>query len=67
MIGRLGPRFDRATETLHVQGAWAEPGAPADAGPAIAATLADLARWRGARAIVHEGPVPEQWRRAIRA
>ena len=67
VIGRLDPRFDRATETLHVQGVWAEPDAPADAGPAIAATLADLARWRGARAIVHEGPVPEQWRRAIRA
>ena len=67
LIGRLDPRYDKATSTLHVQGVWAEPGAPADAGPAIAATIADLARWRGAGDIVHEGPVPAAWRRAIRA
>jgi uncharacterized protein len=66
LIGRLDPRFDRATETLHVQGVWAEPDAPADAGPAIAATLADLAAWRGAASIAHEGPVPPIWRRALR-
>jgi uncharacterized protein YcaQ len=66
LIGRLDPRFDKATSTLHVQGVWAEPGAPADAGPAIAATIADLARWRGAGDILHEGPVPAAWRRAIR-
>ena len=53
--------------TLHVQGVWAEPDAPADAGPAIAATIHDLAAWRGAADIVHEGPVPPRWRRAIRA
>ena len=66
LIGRLDPRFDKVTKTLHVQGVWAEPGAPADAGRAIAATLADLAAWRGAGAIVHEGPVPTIWRRALR-
>ncbi|MEO8293471.1 MAG: crosslink repair DNA glycosylase YcaQ family protein [Actinomycetota bacterium] len=66
LIGRLDPRFDRATATLHVQGVWAEPDAPADAGTAIAVTIADLATWRGARDIVHEGPVPRPWRRAIR-
>jgi uncharacterized protein YcaQ len=67
LIGRVDPRFDRATGTLHVQGVWSEPGAPSDAGPAIAATIADLATWRGTREIVHEGPVPPAWRRAIRA
>jgi uncharacterized protein YcaQ len=67
LIGRVDPRFDRATGTLHVQGVWAEPDAPTDVGPAIAGTVADLAAWRGARAIVHEGPVPSMWRRAIRA
>jgi uncharacterized protein YcaQ len=67
LIGRLDPRFDRATETLHIQGVWAQPDAPGDAGPAIAATIADLARWRGAREIAHEGPVPAMWRRALRA
>jgi uncharacterized protein YcaQ len=67
LIGRLDPRFDKTTKTLHVQGVWAEPGAPRDAGPAIAATIQDLATWRGAGTIVHEGPVPPAWRRAIRA
>ena len=66
LIGRLDPRFDRATNTLHVQGVWAEPDAPAEAGPAIAATLADLATWKGAGTVVHEGPVPSMWRRALR-
>lgn len=67
LIGRLDPRFDRATGTLHIQGVWAEAGAPADAGSTIAATIADLATWRGAREIVHEGPVPPAWRRALLA
>lgn len=67
LIGRLDPRFDRTTGTLHVQGVWAEPGAPSDAGPAIARTMADLAGWRGAHDVVHEGPVPSMWKRAIRA
>jgi uncharacterized protein len=67
LIGRLDPRFDKTTKTLHVQGVWAEPGAPKEAGPAIAKTLADLAAWRGADDIAHEGPVPSMWRRALRA
>jgi uncharacterized protein YcaQ len=67
LIGRLDPRYDKATATLYVQGVWEEPDAPADAGPAIAATIHDLAAWRGAGDIVHQGPVPAQWRRAIRA
>ncbi len=66
LIGRLDARYDKASTTLHVQGVWAEPGAPAEAGPAIAATIADLARWRGADDIVHGGPVPAPWRQAIR-
>ncbi len=66
LIGRLDPRFDRAERRLHVQGVWAEPGAPKEAGSVIAATIADLAAWRGADDIVHEGPVPAMWRRALR-
>jgi uncharacterized protein len=67
LVGRLDPRFDRPSSTLHIQGVWAEPDAPADAGRAISATIADLAAWRGAREVVHSGPVPSMWRRAIRA
>ena len=64
LIGRLDPRFDKATSTLHVQGVWAER-EPGDAGPAIAATIAEPSRWRGAHDVVHEGPVPARWRRAV--
>jgi uncharacterized protein len=66
LIGRLEPRFDRATGMLRVQGVWAEPDAPAGAGPAIATTIAGLAAWRGAPEIVHDGPVPPMWSGAIR-
>ena len=67
LIGRLDPRYDRAERRLHIQGVWSEPDAPAEAGPAVAGTVADLAAWRGAREVVHEGPVPAAWRRALRA
>jgi uncharacterized protein len=67
LVGRLDPRFDRPSSTLHIQGVWAEPDAPAGAGPEIAATIADLAAWRGARDVVHSGPAPSIWRRALRA
>jgi uncharacterized protein YcaQ len=67
LIGRLDPRFDRAAGRLHIQGVWAETDAPKEAGPAIAATIADLARWRGASEVVHEGPVPSFWRGALRS
>ena len=66
LIGRLDPRYDRAERRLHIQGVWSEPDAPAEAGPAVAATVADLAAWRGAGEVVHEGPVPAAWRRALR-
>ena len=66
LIGRLDPRFDRTNQTLHVQGVWAEEGAPAAAGPAISTTIGELAAWRGATRILHEGPVPAMWRRALR-
>ncbi len=66
LIGRLDPRFDRTTRRLHIQGVWAVPGAPEEAGPAIAGTIADLAAWRGADEVVHEGPVPSMWRASLR-
>jgi uncharacterized protein YcaQ len=66
LIGRVDPRFDRTERRLHIQGVWAEPDAPPDAGTAVASALADLAAWRGAVDTTHDGPVPAMWRRALR-
>ncbi len=67
LIGRLDPLFDRKTGIFTVKGVWAEAGAPADAGPAIAAQIGDLAGWVGAAEIRLTGPVPAPWRAALRA
>ncbi|MGZ4150175.1 MAG: DNA glycosylase AlkZ-like family protein, partial [Actinomycetota bacterium] len=65
LIGRLDPKFDRATQTLAVRAVWAEPGAPASAGPAVRRAIDELARWRGAHTTTI-GEAPEVWRGALR-
>ncbi|MGZ4132737.1 MAG: winged helix-turn-helix domain-containing protein [Actinomycetota bacterium] len=65
LIGRLDPKFDRATQTLAVRAVWAEPGAPASAGSAVRRAIDELARWRGARTTTI-GEAPEVWRGALR-
>jgi len=67
LIGRVDPLFDRKTGVFTVKGLWAEAEAPADAGPAIAAQIRDLAGWVGAAQIQVAGPVPAPWRAALGA
>jgi uncharacterized protein YcaQ len=67
VIGRVSPRFDRASGVFPVEGVWAELGAPAGAGAAVARTIGELASWLAATAITHTGPVPDPWRGALRA
>ena len=57
---------DRRGGTLSVNGAWAEPGAPADAGDGIRATLHGLAGWLGAEDVRVGRGVPRTWARAPR-
>jgi len=64
LVGRLDPTFDRRTNVLRVRAVWAEPDAPAEAGPAIADEIASLARWLGASA-VQVGETPRIWRQAL--
>jgi hypothetical protein len=65
LIGRIDPLFDRKTGVLRVNAVYAEPGAPADAGPAVAKAIRELAGWLGAGEIAY-GPAPKAWRRDLR-
>jgi uncharacterized protein YcaQ len=67
LVGRLDPTFDRVTNALRVRRVWAERGAPAAAGQAIAEEMRSLARWLGAGSIQVVGAVPVIWRNALRA
>ncbi|HEX8005440.1 MAG TPA: hypothetical protein VF482_03330, partial [Trebonia sp.] len=64
--GRVVPRMDRRRGVLEVEGVFAEDGAPADAGPAIAGAVESLAAFAGARSVSYQGPVPEMWAAALR-
>jgi uncharacterized protein YcaQ len=64
LVGRLDPTFDRRTNVLRVRAVWAEPDAPAEAGPAVADEIASLARWLGA-SDVQLGERPRIWRAAL--
>jgi uncharacterized protein YcaQ len=65
LVGRIEPVFDRKTKVLRVQGLWAEPGAPASAGPGIASAVKRLAKWLDATEVVYAKP-PAVWRDSLR-
>lgn len=62
LIGRIDPRFDRASGVLHVNAVFAEPGAPASAGPSVARSIRELASWLGAADLRFGRRVPAAWR-----
>jgi uncharacterized protein len=64
LIGRLDPVYDREKAVLRINGVWAEEGARESDGPKVAAAIAELARWRGARDTTIR-KVPRVWRRAL--
>jgi uncharacterized protein YcaQ len=66
LIGRLDPKFDRENGVLRINGVWAEPDAPASAGPRVTGAIAELAAWLGARDVVLGRTVPGSWSRALR-
>ena len=61
LIGRLDPVHDKNAGVLRVNAVYAEPGAPADAWPAVRAALDDLATWVGAEK-VKLPRLPRPWR-----
>ncbi|MEU6999627.1 crosslink repair DNA glycosylase YcaQ family protein [Nonomuraea sp. NPDC046570] len=62
LIGRIAPRLDRRTGVLTIEGMYAEPGVGEREASAVAAAVADLARFVGAGEIRYEGAVPDAWR-----
>jgi uncharacterized protein YcaQ len=64
IIGRVDSQFDRKAAVYRVNEVYAENGAPAGAGPAIASALGSLGRWLGAERIELER-APATWRAAL--
>ena len=56
LVGRIDPLFDRKTGVLNVNAVHWEPGAPADARPALEAAVTELAEWLGADEIAYAKP-----------
>ena len=67
LVGRIDPRFDRATGILHVNAVYAEHDAPPTAGRAVAKAIDELAAWLGAADLRLTRRVPTAWRAALRA
>jgi uncharacterized protein YcaQ len=65
LIGRVDPRFDRGTATLHLNAVHAEPGATDADGAAAGRAIRELAGWLGAEAIDLDGTAPDRWRRKL--
>ena len=64
IIGRIEPVFDRSRGVLRIEGVWAEPGAPADAGPASATPSTGSPAGSGRSRSTSGGPLPRAWAKA---
>jgi uncharacterized protein YcaQ len=67
LIGRIEPVFDRKSRVLRVNGVWAQPDAPTDAGLEIGGALRELAAWLDAGNITLGPKLPRAWAKALRA
>lgn len=67
LVGRIDPSFDREAAVLRIRAVFAEPDAPASAGPGVARTIRELGAWLGARDVVFGRTLPRAWRHALRA
>jgi uncharacterized protein YcaQ len=63
LIGRVDPKMDRKTRTLHVYAIHQEPGAPdgRDAGGDIHETICSLGRFLGAERVAYGSQLPDAW------
>ena len=67
LIGRIDPRFDKPTATLHINAVFAEPGAPTDRSVRenLAEAISGLANFIGAKNVVNSSRVPTAWRSSL--
>jgi uncharacterized protein YcaQ len=61
LVGRVDPAMDRRRGRLVVNAVHAEPDAPAEAGPAVATALGELAAFLGADGVELGQPPPVRW------
>jgi hypothetical protein len=66
LIGRMDAAYDKKSGTFRVLSAYAEPGAPAAAGPDVAITVAELASFLGASSVEWPAERPRAWAPALR-
>jgi uncharacterized protein YcaQ len=66
LIGQVDPAMDRGRGRLVVKAVHAEPGAPKNAGRAVARAVESLGLFLGANEIEYSGQIPEVWRDALR-
>lgn len=64
LVGRIDPKMDRKTKTLHIYAVHREESAPDSAAMAeeIARAIEDLGRFLGAKQIRYESTIPANWR-----
>jgi uncharacterized protein YcaQ len=65
LIGRIDPKMDRATHTLHINAVYAEPTAPKNGKP-IKRAIEDLAEFLGAIKINYTRKIPTAWKKDLR-
>jgi uncharacterized protein YcaQ len=68
LIGRIDPKMDRKTGTLHINAVYTEPDAPQDpaTGQAVAAAIVELALFLKAGDIAYTNQAPKSWQQAFR-
>ena len=67
MIGRVDPRLDKESGTLHINAVYAERGAPVDreVAEALGETISRLGKFVGARRVVYSSRVPAGWKQSL--
>ena len=66
LIGRVDPSMDRKASIYRVNAVFAEAGAPASAGPAVAKVIGKLGKWLGADEVSYSRRIPSLWREGLR-
>jgi uncharacterized protein YcaQ len=67
LIGRIDPKMDRKTKTLHVYAVYQEAGGPEGAARDVAAAVGQLGRFLGAERVQYGEKLPAAWAKILQA